>query len=120
MSHRHVCYSEVPPSVIQAQLVQAGIRISYRTDEEPRALLPDGTTDNQVRWFWLRSGIKIRWGVTTTPRRDHPEDANRGARVFAQGKKSGLDEAVQILQDAIAAAVPPAAAPEPPQPEADP
>ena len=98
-------------------------------------MLPDGNTDYQIRWFWLRNGIKIRWGVTTTPRRDHPEDANHGARVFAQGKKSGLDEAARILLDAVAATapiniditpvVPPTEpptreAPASPQPEADP
>ena len=101
MSHRHVGFTDVPPAVIQAHLVQAGVRISFRTDEEPRGVLSDGEPDKTVRWLWLPGGQggKIRWGITTTPRKDHPED--NGARVFLQGKASSLAAAEQLILQAI-------------------
>ena len=73
MSHRHVCFSELHPSVIQSRLEDAGVQISFREDGEPRGLLADGTQDTMMRWLWVR-GSRIRWGVTTTPRKDYPGD----------------------------------------------
>ena len=42
MSHRHVCFSELHPSVIQSRLEGAGVQISEREDGQPRSLLADG------------------------------------------------------------------------------
>ena len=112
-SHRHVGFSDVPPSVIQSRLEAAGVRIAFREDGEPRGLLADGTHDTMMRWLWVH-GNRIRWGVTTTPRRDHPGD--EGQRVFVMGKAAALPDAVQIIQAVVAEAPPPANPPAPANP----
>ena len=113
MSHRHVCFSDLHPSVIQSRLQGAGVGVAFREDGEPRGVLADGTHDTMMRWLWVR-GNRIRWGVTTTPRKDHPDD--EGQRVFLMGKAAALPEAAQIIQTALAEAPPPANPPAPANP----
>ena len=100
MTHRHVCFTDVPPNDILSQLRTMGVKVEERKEDIARGILADGTQDYKMRWLWTQ-GRRLQWGVTTTPRPTHPAD--QGARVYLKGKPSLLNDAAQLLLQAVEA-----------------